>query len=74
MSATETRLAELVNQHLDLDGPPNFDRSLADSGVSSLNAVAFLKAVGSEFGVSVEIGDLGDDCNLRRIAEHIDAQ
>lgn len=74
MSPTEARLAELAKEHLDLAGPPAFDISLADSGVSSMDATAFLKAVSSEFGVSVDIGAMGDDCNLRRIAEHIDAQ
>ncbi|MDE0393428.1 MAG: phosphopantetheine-binding protein [Gammaproteobacteria bacterium] len=74
MSTTEARLAELAKEHLDLDGPPAFDMSLADSGVSSMDAAAFLKAVSSEFGISVEIGAMDADCSLRRIAEYIDAQ
>ena len=65
------RLGELVNEHLDLDRDPQWDGGLADSGVSSLDAVAFKKVVEKEFGVSVP-----PECfdTLRKLAAYIDSQ
>ena len=65
------RLGELVNEHLDLGRDPQWDGGLADSGVSSLDAVAFKKVVEKEFGVSVP-----PECfdTLRKLAAYIDSQ
>jgi len=67
----EARLRELVNEHLDLGREPQWDGGLADSGVSSLDAVAFKKVVESEFGVSIP-----PECfdTLRKLAAYIDSQ
>ena len=43
MSSTETRLRTNINVNLDLDHDPDFDRQLNDTGVSSVNAVAFFQ-------------------------------
>ncbi|MDE2875257.1 MAG: acyl carrier protein [Gemmatimonadota bacterium] len=72
MSATETRLRELAGQHLGLDREPNFDGTLADSGVSSLNAVAFMKLVEKEFNLSISADQWAGIGTLRRLIDHID--
>lgn len=73
MSANETRLRALVDQHLGLGRPPNFDGSLADAGVSSLNAVAFMKVVEKEFGLSISAEQWAGIGTLRRLADHLDS-
>lgn len=69
--AAEARLRELVDEHLNLGRQPQWDGGLADSGVSSLNAVAFKKVVEKEFGVSIP-----PECfdSLRKLSEYIDSQ
>ncbi|MXX69619.1 MAG: acyl carrier protein [Gemmatimonadales bacterium] len=69
--AAEARLRELVDEHLDLGREPQWDGGLADSGVSSLAAVAFKKVVEQEFGVTVP-----PECfdTLRKLAAYIDSQ
>jgi len=73
MSATETRLRELAAQHLGLDREPNFDGTLADSGVSSLNAVAFMKLVEKEFDLSISADQWAGIGTLGRLVDHIDS-
>ena len=69
--AAEARLRELVDEHLSLGRQPQWDGGLADSGVSSLNAVAFKKVVEKEFGVSIP-----PECfdSLRKLSAYIDSQ
>lgn len=73
MSTSETRLRNLVDQHLGLGRPANFDGSLADAGVSSLNAVAFMKVVEKEFGVSISAAQWAGIGTLRRLVDHLDS-
>ncbi|WP_420441461.1 acyl carrier protein [Candidatus Palauibacter sp.] len=70
MSCT-ARLGELVKENLDLDRELQWDGGLADSGVSSLDAVAFKKVVEKEFGISIP-----PECfdTLRKLAAYIDSQ
>ncbi len=69
--AAEARLRELVAEHLDLGREPQWDGGIADSGISSLDAVAFKKVVEQEFGVSIP-----PECfdTLRKLAAYIDSQ
>ena len=57
MPSTEERLRKLVDDNLEIQGrsagdPLNLGSSLRDSGVSSVDFVAFVKVVADEFGVS----------------------
>ena len=74
MATTEDRIRELVRDNLDLDRNPNFDASLSDSGVSSVDAVAFMKVVSQEFGVEITPDDLAQIMNLRDLAAFIDSR
>lgn len=74
MATTEDRIRELVQENLDLDQDPNFDVSLGDSGVSSVDAIAFMKVVSQEFGVEISPDDLSQIANLRDLAAFIDSR
>ena len=67
----QARLLELVDEHLDLGRDPNLDGGLADSGVSSLDAVAFKKVIEKEFSVTIP-----PECfdTLRKLAVFIDSK
>ena len=67
----QARLLELVDEHLDLGRDPSLDGGLADSGVSSLDAVAFKKVIEKEFTVTIP-----PECfdTLRKLAAFIDSK
>ena len=74
MSSTEDRLRKIINENLDLDHEPDFDRAFSEAGFSSLDAVAFFKLVNQEF----DLGMAAEDClqfqNLRDLVTHIDSR
>ena len=51
MASSEDRIKQLFQEQL--GRPANPAASIGDSGVSSLDAVAFIKVVGEEFGVTI---------------------
>jgi len=57
MSSTEDRLRKTINEDLDLDHEPDFDRAFSEAGVSSLDAVAFFKLVNQEFDLKMAAED-----------------
>ena len=73
MSSTEDRLKKLADQHLGLGPDPDFDAQLADSGVSSVDAVAFFKEVNSAFSLSLQAEECLQFKTLRLLANYIDA-
>ena len=74
MSSTLDRLRELIAEHLDLGRDPDFDAKLGDSGVSSVDAVAFFKEVNEAFSLSLEPEDCFQFGTLRDIVTYIDAR
>lgn len=74
MATTEDRIRELVRDNLDLDQDPNFDASLSDSGVSSVDAISFMKVVSQEFGVEIAPDDLAQIMNLRDLVAFINSR
>jgi len=74
MSATENRVRWLFRQHLDADRDPNFDVGLGDSGVSSMDAVRFVKEVGEAFNVEMRAEDVAEFQNLRDLVNYLDAR
>ena len=73
VASTEDRLVALVKEHLDFPNAPNFDAGLHDSGVSSVDAVAFIKKVGQAFGVEIPPEEVAQFKNLRDIAAYLDS-
>ena len=64
MATTEERIRKLVDENLEIEGRPagrplDSDSSLRDSGVSSVDFVAFAKVVADEFNVRFS----PEDCN-----------
>ena len=73
MSSTKDRLKQLVDAHLDLGSDPDFDARLSDSGMSSVDAVAFFKVVSDEFSLSLAPDDCLKFKTLGLLADYIDA-
>ncbi|MDE2873970.1 MAG: phosphopantetheine-binding protein [Gemmatimonadota bacterium] len=74
MTGTESRLVELMDEHLDLGREPDLNRGFADSGISSLNAVAFIKVVEREFGVAVAPEDCDKITTLGNLIAYLESK
>lgn len=73
MSATEDRVRELFHEHLALGREPDFDVGLGDSGVSSVDAVAFAKKVGEAFDLEIPPEDFAEFQTLRDLVGYLDS-
>ena len=58
MASTEERIRTIIADNLDLGRDPDFNAKLTDSGVSSVDCVAFFKLVNDEFN----LGLVADEC------------
>ena len=74
MSSTDERIRALYIEHLAPDGEPNFDVGLDDTGVSSVDAVAFIKKVGEAFNVTIAPEDFSEFKSLRDLATYLDSR
>ena len=79
MASTEDRLRQLVDENLEVEGRAigqelNLGGNLMDAGVSSVDFVAFMKVVASEFGVSMEPGDCEGFQTLGDLVAFLDAK
>lgn len=73
MSATEDRMVELAKRHLNLDRDLNLDAGLAESDVSSADAVSFIKRCAEEFNVAIPPEAVRGIKNMRGLAHYIDS-
>ena len=64
MSDIDARIKAVANEQLDLGRDPDFGKGLGQSGVSSVDAVAFFKKVGEEFGVEIPPLQIAEFKNL----------
>ncbi len=74
MASTQDRLKQLIDEHLDLGRDPDFDAQLGDSGVSSVDAVAFFKEVNREFSLALQAEDCLQFKTLGELVTYIDAR
>lgn len=74
MASTEGRLRQIINENLDLEHEPDFDKAFSEAGVSSVEAVAFFKLVNDEFSLSMQAEDCLQFRTLRDLVAYIDAQ
>lgn len=74
MAGTESRLRALIDEHLDLGHEPNLDGGFADSGISSVDAVAFMRIVEREFDVSIPPEDCGKIETFGKLVAHLDSK
>ena len=72
MPSTADRLLELCRDNLNPGREPDLDLAFSDSGISSVDAVAFIKLVGTTFGVTIAPEDFGRLNNLRDLVDLID--
>ena len=78
MATTEERLRKLVDDNLEIEGrtagePLHMDYSLRESGVSSVDFVAFAKIVADEFGVTFSPEDCAKYSNVGELVARLDA-
>jgi acyl carrier protein len=73
MPGTESRLRALIDEHLALDHEPGSAGGFADAGISSMDAVAFMRIVEREFNVSIppEGGKIG---TFGELVAHLDSK
>ena len=74
MASTEDRLRQIVNDNFDLDHEPDFDREFDETGVSSVEAVAFFKQVNDEFDLKMAAEDCLQFRTLRDVVAYIQAR
>ena len=74
MSSTEDRLRQIINDNFDLDHEPDFDRAFEETGVSSVEAVAFFKQVNDEFDLKMAAEDCLQFRTLRDLVAYIQAR
>ena len=72
MSDTTARLHQLIDEHLDLGREPDAEVPFTESGVSSVNTVAFMKVVEKEFGISI-VPEALVGMTLNGLVAHIEA-
>lgn len=73
MSATEDRLKQLINDHLDLGRDADFDAPFNETGVSSVDAIAFFKEVSKEFNLAFTPAEFASCPTLREVVNYIDS-
>ena len=74
MSSTEDRIKKIIDDNLDLGRAPDFDAKLVDSGVSSVDCVAFFKLVNEEFNLGLVAEQCRQFETLRDLVSFIDAR
>ena len=74
MSSTEDRISKIIEDNLDVGRQPNFDAILVDSGVSSVDCIAFFKIVNEEFSLGLAAEECRQFKTLRDLVTYIDAR
>ena len=78
MASTEERVRQLVDSHLNIEGRESgaaldLKAEFADSGISSMAAVAFMREVAKEFDVQMTPGECARFTNLQSLIDYLDA-
>ena len=79
MATTEERIRKLVDDNLEIEGRPagrplDPNSSLRESGVSSVEFVAFAKLVAEEFGVEFTLEDCAKYKTLGEVMAFLDSR
>ena len=79
MASTAERIASLVNDNIEVDGrsldlPDDLNISLADSGVPSMDVVAFAKLVTQEFDVELTVEECIAVNSLSELVDFLDSK
>lgn len=78
MPSTEERLRQLVADNLEVDGQPigaslDLNTSLSNTGVSSMDIVAFAKVIQEEFNVTFTAQNCAELRTLSDVIKFLDA-
>ena len=73
MATTEERVSTLAKKYFELDRELDFNRDFGEADVSSLDAVAFAKSVGTEFNTEIPAEVLASLKNLSELVAYLDA-
>lgn len=75
MASTEERVRQLAAENLENDGSQfSLESSVADTGLSSVAIVAFVRLVGQELNVELPPADVSQMNSLRDLISYIDAK
>ena len=73
MSSTEQRVADLARRLLDPEREPEFDVDFSEKAISSMDAIAFAKALAKEFNHDIPAEEFANFKNLRAVVSYLDA-
>ena len=78
MATTEERLRKLVDDNLEIEGrtagePLHMNYSLRESGISSVDFVAFVKIVADEFGINFNPEDCANYSTVGELVARLDS-
>ena len=68
MASVEERIFKLAQENLDLGRDPDWDVTFGDSDVSSMDVVAFIQLLDSDFGIEIPPEALAEVDTLRKLA------
>lgn len=71
MASSEDRIKQLFQESM--GRPVNTSASVADTGVSSLDAVAFVKRVGDEFNMAIPPEDVANFKTFEDLVAYVDS-
>lgn len=74
MSSTVDRIKKIIDDNLDIGHEPDFDAKLGETGVSSVDCIAFFKLVNEEFGLGMAAEDCRQFETLRDLVSFIEAR
>ena len=74
MPSTQDRIKALAHENLDIGKEPDMDAGFSDSGVSSVDAVNFIKKVSEEFGQPISPEDFTQFTTLGELANYLDSR
>lgn len=72
MATTEGRIRQIIADNLDIGREPDLDAKLVDSGVSSVDCVAFFKIVNEEFSLGLAAEECRQFETLGQLVKYID--
>ena len=73
MTASQDRVTALFREHLDPDRDPDYTVGLGDSGVSSVDAIEFVKKVGEAFGAEIPPAQVAEFRTLGDLVSYLDS-
>ena len=74
MASTRKRIKQIIDEHLDLGREPDFDAQLANSGLSSIDAITFFKEIDRHFDLSLKARECLQFRTLGELVTFIDSR